>query len=635
MLSYVTKKLYLRGLYFRGDSIRYVADPYQGYGSRVDGRTDLQALGEARSDRQPDLRRLLPEGDRRKGVRLRHRTGPPDLPGEQVPLLPRRRRVQLLPPGDADRPPGLVHLHPRDRHPARLRLDLRPDRVGRRRIPGRRPLPRDEARPVLQGLLPLAALSPPDRPAARGLEKNRLEWIIEAVPSFAGGNHESSVIREVRGRRRDTSHFERPGPGPGGPRRRPHGRLGRRQGRQARRRGQDHGGLRPAGRQHLRGDDRQEGRMGHHGRRDRELDHHGQRPGLPAGLHGRADLPARQEPQDRPQAGEAGRRLGHRPGRGDLPDPRGGQRLLQGRQVRHGPDDVRGVPDQEPRRLPGPPEHRRLLPREGRVRDGRPEVQPAHRTGRRRYGHGQDHRRQGPGGHRAVLPEAGQAGRVPGVLQEVDRDGPPGREPALQRRRDLLLQPADRRRHPLLRDGHPDQAGLGRSLPPRGLRLSQQGRQRQGGREPREVHQARARDGADRPGQGHPRRHQEVIPPNAIPRPRPGLPAGGFFLQKRVLLPFPGFLSRRRGDCPRRSPLLEEGTRAAGEPCELVPREAGEPEDIPELEPERGTSRNLEKNQKKPAPACAGAGELLRVLLLLLRRRTGRRGGRSRFRSGR
>jgi hypothetical protein len=37
VLSYVTKKLYLRGLYFRGDSIRYLADPYQGYGNRLMG----------------------------------------------------------------------------------------------------------------------------------------------------------------------------------------------------------------------------------------------------------------------------------------------------------------------------------------------------------------------------------------------------------------------------------------------------------------------------------------------------------------------------------------------------------------------------------------------------------------------
>jgi len=36
--------------------------------------------------------------------------------------------------------------------------------------------------------------------------------------------------------------------------------------------------------------------------------------------------------------------------------------------------------------------------------------------------------------------------------------------------------------------------------------------------------------------------------------------------------------------------------RSGGEPCELVPRGAGEPEDIPELKPKRGTSRNLEKN---------------------------------------
>jgi len=35
--SQVTKELYLRGQYFRGNSIRYVADPYQGYGSRLSG----------------------------------------------------------------------------------------------------------------------------------------------------------------------------------------------------------------------------------------------------------------------------------------------------------------------------------------------------------------------------------------------------------------------------------------------------------------------------------------------------------------------------------------------------------------------------------------------------------------------
>jgi hypothetical protein len=37
VLSQVTKSLYLRGLYSRANSIRYVADPYQGYGSRVSG----------------------------------------------------------------------------------------------------------------------------------------------------------------------------------------------------------------------------------------------------------------------------------------------------------------------------------------------------------------------------------------------------------------------------------------------------------------------------------------------------------------------------------------------------------------------------------------------------------------------
>ena len=37
LLSQVTKQLYVRGQYFRGNSIRYVADPYQGYGNRLSG----------------------------------------------------------------------------------------------------------------------------------------------------------------------------------------------------------------------------------------------------------------------------------------------------------------------------------------------------------------------------------------------------------------------------------------------------------------------------------------------------------------------------------------------------------------------------------------------------------------------
>lgn len=37
VLSQMTKALYVRGLYFRGGSIRYVAEPYQGFGNRVTG----------------------------------------------------------------------------------------------------------------------------------------------------------------------------------------------------------------------------------------------------------------------------------------------------------------------------------------------------------------------------------------------------------------------------------------------------------------------------------------------------------------------------------------------------------------------------------------------------------------------
>jgi hypothetical protein len=37
VLTHITKSLYVRGLLFRGNSIRYQADPYQGYGSRLTG----------------------------------------------------------------------------------------------------------------------------------------------------------------------------------------------------------------------------------------------------------------------------------------------------------------------------------------------------------------------------------------------------------------------------------------------------------------------------------------------------------------------------------------------------------------------------------------------------------------------
>ena len=134
------------------------------------GDRDLQALGEVRPDGQPDIFGLHPDVDGRERIRLRHLERAPDLPAEQIPFRPRHRRVQRLPPGDADGLAGVLHLHPRHRHPARLRISLRQDRVGRRRVPRRGALPRDEKGPVLQGLLSLAAVSRAGFPP-RGLEK--------------------------------------------------------------------------------------------------------------------------------------------------------------------------------------------------------------------------------------------------------------------------------------------------------------------------------------------------------------------------------------------------------------------------------------------------------------------------------
>ncbi len=157
------------------------------------GDRDLQALGEVRDDGQLDLFRFHAAVDRREGVRCRHLERPPRLPAEQVPPVPRRCRVQHLLPGDADGLPGLLRLHPRHRHPARLRVALRPDRVGRRRIPRRGPLPRDEAGAVLQGLLPLAALTGPRGFPGPALKKARRKAIMDSMRSFVtGGSNKPS-----------------------------------------------------------------------------------------------------------------------------------------------------------------------------------------------------------------------------------------------------------------------------------------------------------------------------------------------------------------------------------------------------------------------------------------------------------
>jgi hypothetical protein len=109
-----------------------------------------------------------------------------------------------------------------------------------------------------------------------------------------------------------------------------------------------------------------------------------------------------------------------------------------------------------------------------------------------------------------AAPQAGQALRGPGLLQAVNRELAQGRDPGLQRRRDLFFEPGLRRRHQVFRHGRPDQAHVARPLHQAGLRFPQQGRECQGHREIREVPDARARRPARRPCPEHPESHQEV-----------------------------------------------------------------------------------------------------------------------------
>jgi len=89
---------------------------------------------------------------------------------------------QGLRPQVVDRFPGLVHLRSRDRGPPRLRRPLRKARLGSRTDAGSRragrPLLRHEKKPVLQGLLSLAALRPGLIPGG-GASKSIFSYVAE------------------------------------------------------------------------------------------------------------------------------------------------------------------------------------------------------------------------------------------------------------------------------------------------------------------------------------------------------------------------------------------------------------------------------------------------------------------------
>ena len=155
--SWVNKKLYLYLNFRRSNQIRYVQEPFQGYGNTVAGIFRYLPHEKLAVGAPPHLCRPVRQGGRPQGLRIHHPAQQAHLPGQQVPLFPRRARVQRLPEKAPHRPAGLVHLYPGDRHPAGLRLALRKVPLGGERIPPRRPLPGNEARALLQGFLPLAA----------------------------------------------------------------------------------------------------------------------------------------------------------------------------------------------------------------------------------------------------------------------------------------------------------------------------------------------------------------------------------------------------------------------------------------------------------------------------------------------
>ena len=110
-------------------------------------------------------------------------------------------------------------------------------------------------------------------------------------------------------------------------------------------------------------------------------------------------------------------------------------------------------------------------------------------------------------------PEAGRPRGRPGGLPPGPGDIPERPRRRLQRRRDLLLEPEDRRGHRLLRDGRADQDGLAEAVPPARPGLPQQGRLRQGAGEPAEVRGARSSEpgSGERPGYDRRGREDEEV----------------------------------------------------------------------------------------------------------------------------
>ncbi|MCK7482678.1 MAG: hypothetical protein M0C28_40325 [Candidatus Moduliflexus flocculans] len=148
------------------------ADPYQGYGDDAPRRPcayqPIDQLDFIVSLSYVDFYRSL---DKVEGLRLPHPAQPQHLPGQQVPVPARHRRVQrLLQADDARRP---ASRSPTSRARSSTSATARPwsSVEWDESLPGfvaEQPLPRDAARLLLQGQLPLEALAVKRRPTSSG-----------------------------------------------------------------------------------------------------------------------------------------------------------------------------------------------------------------------------------------------------------------------------------------------------------------------------------------------------------------------------------------------------------------------------------------------------------------------------------
>ena len=140
------------GIYYDPDA------PYQGDETRFGPRRPVPARRQARLQPEPDLCRFLQAGRREEDLRLYDPLEPEHVPDQQVPFPPGHRRIQLLPEAaDRDALVSFTYIPGTVFYVGYGSAFERQDWNGGEYV-DERPLPRNQARPVLEDQLSLEVL---------------------------------------------------------------------------------------------------------------------------------------------------------------------------------------------------------------------------------------------------------------------------------------------------------------------------------------------------------------------------------------------------------------------------------------------------------------------------------------------